>query len=726
MAEKAPVENPPGYVFDNAFWERLKKDEAVEECELKKGDLVEPLSAGEIYFVRAGVVAADFPRRRLTAQRLLFTRGMHFHPNVEEDKPAFKALTNVSAYRLFVSRLETDDARTVTDCLGNLDALGPRLLDTVKALFAQSEFGNLSTKIVLDLVKTEGVAIVIEKGGRRDLEDGFVYVATGEAKDLAPAQRDCRRLWEGSVHQGKFSLASEQGCVLVHLPAAGIARFRRSSPALRRALKQRGDDCLPHVQGGREHLPQFVLLATAGVEAPLEELNYLLAETVAEDFKSKTLVLTVTAGDAAMTSPRPAGPGKSGSFVGSVGIKSFLYNHPLFQREGYDCVFLSVPPDLIVEGCSLVTGWADATEPPGDRRPDGRKTGAPLTTLVFVTDPFVDLPGNLALLRDNRQQRVMLLGGDLGDEDPAYLPRTIRLRVNLDEIRHLAGLRLADVPLLVRKALSRLARAATDRQVGLALSGGGAWVFAHLALIEAMHRAKIPIDLVSGASGGSLVGAYYCAFGLPGLARLRDAAGRMDLALLFAMCSTRPLEWSVQLDLEGRRLRDLDVPLYPIVADLTNAVEFVPRRGGLSVAECVRASSTLVPLVASTNFEGRRVADGVFVNNTGERVLAEEGADLLIASDCVQTPDEAPPGGLLDFMYRIRRIRDAMDSNHLLVKSSDAADSFLADCTFDPTNLATGPVGFASGRANERVAKHQAEHFVRTQVQPLWDRLRAP
>ena len=168
------------------------------------------------------------------------------------------------------------------------------------------------------------------------------------------------------------------------------------------------------------------------------------------------------------------------------------------------------------------------------------------------------------------------------------------------------------------------------------------------------------------------------------------------------------------------------MPLYPIVADLTNGVEFVPRRGGLSVAECVRASSTLVPLAASTDFEGRRVADGVFVNNTGERILAEEGADLLIASDCVQTPDEAPRGGVWDFVYRIRRIRDAVDSNHLLVQSSDAADSFLADCAFDPTDLATGPVGFAFGRANERVARQQADDFVRSKVKPLWDRLRAP
>jgi predicted acylesterase/phospholipase RssA len=721
-------QNPPGYVFRQKFWEGL----GAAPASFKKGDVFVAPGAGEFYFVRSGVVAADVPRRGQSAQRLLFTRGMHFLPSAERGKPVFSALTNVRVYRLPMSALDEKGRDTVTDHLGNLDELGPRLMDAVKALFAQSDFGYLSTKIVLDLVKLEGIPVVIEAGSTWKSPDaGFVYLAEGEA-----SSDDGRRLFEGSVHSDLSGLKAEKRCVLVYLPIAGIERFRRSSPALRRALKPPGDKSLrplslPHVShadSNDKYPPQFVLLASAGVDAPLSVLTHLLAETVAEDFGSKTLVLTVTAGDAQLDAAALSKRNRARLLTGSVGIDSFRYDDEVLQREECDCVFLDVPPELRAK-----LGSADRWAPPigGGSAPAAaphrvKRTAAPLTTLVFVRDPLADLPDDLETLKDSRLQRVALLGGDLGDEDPAFLPRTIRLRLNLDEVRHLAGLALADVPLLVRMALSRLARAATDRQVGLALSGGGAWVFAHLALIEALHREGIPIDLVSGASGGSLVGAYYCALGLEGLARLRSAAGRMDLALLAAACSTRPLAWSVQLDLEGRRLRDLDVPLYPIVADLTNGVEFVPRRGGLSVAECVRASSTLVPIAASTDFEGRRCADGVFVNNTGERILAEEGADLLIASDVVQTPDEAPSGGFWDFVYRFRRIRDTIDANHLLVQSSDARDSFLADCAFDVTDLVSGPVGFASGRANERAARQQAETFVRGTVKPLWDRLRAP
>jgi len=278
-----------------------------------------------------------------------------------------------------------------------------------------------------------------------------------------------------------------------------------------------------------------------------------------------------------------------------------------------------------------------------------------------------------------------------------------------------------------REGLARVARALTDRRVGVALSGGGAWTFAHLALLEAMRQEGIPIDMVSGASGGSLVGAYYCALGYEGLARLRKLGPRLTVASLIATAwSTRALGWGIDLDLEGRRLRDLDVPLFPIIADLTNSAEFVPRRGGLKVSECVRASSTLVPFMTTTRFEGRRVIDGLYVNNTGEHALAEEGAALIIASDVVQSTADAPPGGLLDLVYRLGRIRDSVDGGLLLTRTADGRDSFLAQRTFRPRGLPTSPALMSAAHLNETFARPQAERFVAEEVKPLWDRLRAP
>ena len=60
----------------------------------------------------------------------------------------------------------------------------------------------------------------------------------------------------------------------------------------------------------------------------------------------------------------------------------------------------------------------------------------------------------------------------------------------------------------------------TDRRVGVALGGGGALGFAHIPLLEALDRFEVPIDMISGVSFGSLVGAYYASYGLTALERL--------------------------------------------------------------------------------------------------------------------------------------------------------------------------------------------------------------
>ena len=137
----------------------------------------------------------------------------------------FSALTNVGVYRLPLSGLDKKEHETVTDHLGSLDELGPRLMDAVKALFAQSEFGYLSTKIVLDLVKLEGIPVVINAGSPRTIPDaGFVYVAEGEAYADGPvfaAAPKGRSTWVRSPSSLKSDVS------WLYLPVVGIERFRR-------------------------------------------------------------------------------------------------------------------------------------------------------------------------------------------------------------------------------------------------------------------------------------------------------------------------------------------------------------------------------------------------------------------------------------------------------------------------------------------------------------------
>src|SRR4051812_44620988 len=46
-------------------------------------------------------------------------------------------------------------------------------------------------------------------------------------------------------------------------------------------------------------------------------------------------------------------------------------------------------------------------------------------------------------------------------------------------------------------------------KVALVLGGGAARGFAHVGVIRALERGKIPIDLIVGVNSGSLIGAIY-------------------------------------------------------------------------------------------------------------------------------------------------------------------------------------------------------------------------
>jgi NTE family protein len=725
-------ENPPGYNFDETFWQSLKDDrrQPLEATTFKRGEIIAPRrrEIAEIHFVRDGVVACEIAQEGQTARTLYLRRGSKFQPEQRRDGPVYRALTDVEVYRLARNRVNERIWADILKGAGQVGEIGPWLLEAARAFKAQPALSRFPSRMILDLMILERVVRVLNAESTPvDFhgEAGFYFVASGEAQLVGDASEpktafwDCRRLSAGSVHSGALHITVPPGgaCTLVCLPALALERYIRSSPACRRALKRDMEICRPMFADPLERpLPQFILVCSAGIDVPLREFVRLLAETVAGDFDSRTLVLALTDDRQSMARPELLEDADAALYASTAGLDGLQLAQPGLRE--YDYVFLVLPAEG--HNPAMFGRLQDAIDTMDD---DRVRTGAPLTLVLLTGSPYADPPEGLRNLYDNRLLRVVLLGGALGDEDPAYMPRTVRLRMNIEEIRQLAPAVARRLPRWMRDALSRLARALTERVVGVALSGGGTWAFAHIALLQALHEEGIPIDLVSGASGGSIVGAYYCAMGVEGLAQLQRSAGRLDLAvLLSAACTSKALAWAIQLDLEGRRLRDLEIPLYPIVADLTNSVEFNPQRGGLSVAECVRASSTLVPLSGPTTFEGRRCVDGVYVNNTGERILKLQGADFVISSDVVQTPAGEPATAMGQLW---RRLRDTRDGTHLLVQSSDSRDSFLADCIFHPRRLPSG-LGISVSQTKVDVARPQAEQFVQQQVKPLWDQLRAP
>ncbi len=119
-----------------------------------------------------------------------------------------------------------------------------------------------------------------------------------------------------------------------------------------------------------------------------------------------------------------------------------------------------------------------------------RQLAGALAKIVFLTSDSFKRPGP-AFADVPVIPAVPLTPGQPIAAGRSFHPGTIRLRLRPAD---LAGRTLGELPEIVRRGLSRLGRAASERLVGVALGGGGAWGFAHVALLKELLDAGLPVD----------------------------------------------------------------------------------------------------------------------------------------------------------------------------------------------------------------------------------------
>jgi NTE family protein len=273
---------------------------------------------------------------------------------------------------------------------------------------------------------------------------------------------------------------------------------------------------------------------------------------------------------------------------------------------------------------------------------------------------------------------------------------TVRVRLDLERLARRADLRLADLPPHESASIGRLARAVSNRRVGVALGGGGAWGYAHLTLLRAITAAGVPIDLVAGCSFGAVVGAYWCALGEDGARILLGRANALRLAVAQGFVSSRSVSRLVDADLGGRELEDLDVPFFPVATDVATGTQRAIKAG--TIGRGVRASGAFPLTFSPVTSHGYRLVDGGIINNVPEDVVAQEGADLVIASNVVSQPapmaavpqplfPERWGGRVLHELNPLGRLSDMVRSMLILMHSAGSRDAHLADVTYnaDPT-----------------------------------------
>lgn len=314
---------------------------------------------------------------------------------------------------------------------------------------------------------------------------------------------------------------------------------------------------------------------------------------------------------------------------------------------------------------------------------------APALARVFhvAEDVYTPVGGSAMAAIPRRYCALIGRGGDRR----GYPSRTTRLWMTDAEVAALdpdsaSTARLSEA---AQRGIARLGRGVTERLVGLALGGGGAFGFAHIALIRALSEGPhpVPIDLIGGASFGALVSAFYAAEGLPGLQKLIDRGGSAWPYTQASLVSSRAFQWWVDRLLPGKRMEDLEIPMVPVATDVAYGVEYIPRVG--TVGAGVRASGAMPPLFTPVLVGGSRIVDGGFINNVPASVMRNEGASFVVASNVVATQvgsgRHAPEGRAQRFAAALNpfaRAQDLVRSSLVLFHSTGARESMTADATF--------------------------------------------
>ena len=217
--------------------------------------------------------------------------------------------------------------------------------------------------------------------------------------------------------------------------------------------------------------------------------------------------------------------------------------------------------------------------------------------------------------------------------------------------------------------LSGTAQAADRPKVGLVLGGGGARGAAHIGVLEVLEQLRVPVDCVAGTSMGALVAGAWVS-GLDAATMRRELA-KADWADMFEdnpgynefnyrnkRLSQRYLPGSetgitprgaetppgvvtgqkiklffnqlVHDDAGERTIETLPLPLAIVATDIGTGERVELRDGSLTMA--MRASMSVPGLMAPLVYRGRKLVDGMLVDNLPVQAARELcGAEVVIA-----------------------------------------------------------------------------------------------
>ncbi|MBI5649402.1 MAG: cyclic nucleotide-binding domain-containing protein [Chloroflexi bacterium] len=201
------------------------------------------------------------------------------------------------------------------------------------------------------------------------------------------------------------------------------------------------------------------------------------------------------------------------------------------------------------------------------------------------------------------------------------------------------------------KSIQRLARRIAQRVVGIALSSGNARGMAHIGVLRVLEQEGIPIDMIAGTSAGAVFGSLYAA----GQSFEQIIEFAADIQNKYNFLSgirfwdfrlpprTGLIKGNMVLSyfrkvLNQKTFDDLSIPMYIIACDLISGEEIVFDRG--PVADAVRASMSVIGVLEPAPVAGRFLIDGGSVNPVPTQLLADRGANIILASSVIPSLED--------------------------------------------------------------------------------------
>lgn len=253
-------------------------------------------------------------------------------------------------------------------------------------------------------------------------------------------------------------------------------------------------------------------------------------------------------------------------------------------------------------------------------------------------------------------------------------------------------------------------------KTGLVLSGGGARGVAHIGVIKALLEMGVTIDMVSGTSAGSIVGALFA----KGLApdEIFNAISGLSI-----FRSVRPAwTWSGLLTMEGLRVvlnkhlpehkfSDLKIPLTVAATEVRlGQIQYFSDGELIPAIVC---SCSIPAIFNPVAFNNHLYVDGGLLDNLPVRPIKDK-CDFIIGSHCNHIGPE----------YDERSLRAIIERSLLLaVTANTTASRMLCDVFIDPPRLGRfSSLDMAKARdiydAGYKFTKENffPHHFKKTQV----------